>query len=72
VKGWPESDRARQAMVRMVEIYRLPVLNYTDDAEEVCVTLRAAYPKDPEVLRTCKLPTATDSTPAPAARPPRP
>ncbi len=72
VKGWPESDRARQAMVRMVEIYRLPILNYTDDAEEVCVTLRAAYPKDPEVLRTCKLPTATDSMPSAAARPPRP
>jgi outer membrane protein assembly factor BamD len=72
VKGWPESDRARQAMLRMVEIYRLPLLNYTDDAEEVCVTLRAAYPKDGEVVRLCKLPTAMDSVSAPAVRPPKP
>ena len=71
VKGWPESDRARQAMLRMVEIYRLPLLNYTDDAEEVCVTLRAAYPKDGEVVRLCKLPTAMDSALAPAVRPPK-
>lgn len=70
VKGWPESDRARQAMLRMVEIYRLPILNYTDDAEELCTTLRAAYPRDPEVVRLCKLPTATDAIATPTVKPP--
>lgn len=68
VKNWPESDKARQAMLRMVGIYRLPVLNYTEDAAEMCETLRAAYPTDPEVVATCKVSPA-DSTATAAARP---
>lgn len=53
VKLWPGSDKARQAMLRLVEIYRLPVLKYEDDAEEVCEALRAAYPADADVRRVC-------------------
>ncbi len=68
VKDFPESNRAREAMLRMVEIYRLPVMNYKDDAEEVCAALRATYPSHPSVLETCKL-SPHDSTAAPARRP---
>jgi len=74
VKNWPESDRARQAMLRMVEVYRLPYMNYADDAKEMCDVLLGAYPQDAEVRATCKIDPA-DSTAAPAAarrpRPPR-
>lgn len=69
VKNFPETDRARQAMVRMVEIYRLPALDYKEDAAEMCDALRAAYPTHPEVLATCKLGIA-DSTATGAARRP--
>lgn len=54
VKNWPETDRARLAMLRLVEIYRLPTMGYTEDANEVCAALREGYPTDPEVLLLCK------------------
>lgn len=72
VKNYPETDKARQAMLRMVEIYRLPVLDYKEDAAEVCDALRATYPTHPEVVATCKVsPTGRpDSTATGAARRP--
>lgn len=68
VKNWPETDKARQAMLRMVGIYRLPILDYKEDAEEVCGALRAAYPTHADVIATCKV-NPGDSTAAAAARP---
>ncbi len=66
VRNWPESDKARQAMLRMVEIYRQPVLNYKEDAAEVCAALRAAYPTHPEVVATCRLGPGDSTSTAPA------
>lgn len=66
VKHWPESDKARQAMLRLVEVYRAPALKYEDDANEVCEALRAAYPADADVRRVCAI-TPGDSARAPAA-----
>ncbi len=68
VRNWPTSDKARQAMLRMVEIYRQPLLNYKEDAAEMCDALRAAFPTDREVMTTCLLPTS-DSTSMTAALP---
>lgn len=72
VKNFPETNKARQAMIRMVEIYRLPALDYKEDAAEMCDALRAAYPTHPEVVATCKLSPADrpDSTATGAARRP--
>jgi outer membrane protein assembly factor BamD len=56
VKNHPETDKARQAMLRLVEVYRHPALRYTEDADEVCEALRAAYPQDAEVRATCAPP----------------
>jgi len=69
VKNWPESERAKQAMLRMVEIYRLPFMNYEDDAREVCQALLGAYPEDAGVLAACKIDPA-DSTATAGRRPP--
>lgn len=63
VANYPNTDKARQAMLQMVRVYRLPVLNYKEDAAEICSALRAGFPTDAEVLEACKLPTA-DSTAA--------
>lgn len=63
VKNWPNTDNARLSMLQLVRIYRLPVLNYKDDADEVCATLRAGFPTDVDVLALCKLPTAPTATP---------
>jgi outer membrane assembly lipoprotein YfiO len=68
VRDHPDSDVARQAMLRLVEVYLLPALNYREDAAEVCAALRAAYPTHPEVLATCKLPAADSTAVPPAAR----
>lgn len=68
VKDYPNTDHARMALLRMVEVYRRPQLRYTEEAAETCATLRAAYPADPEVKTTCPA-AATDSTAA-ARRPP--
>lgn len=54
VETFPNTDKARLAMLRLVEVYRKPQLNYAEDAEEVCAALRAGFPTDPEVLALCK------------------
>lgn len=54
VQTYPNTDKARQAMLRLVEIYRMPAINYKEDAVEVCAALRAGFPTDPEVLELCK------------------
>lgn len=61
VQLYPNTDRARQSMIELVKIYRLPFMNYEQDAEEVCGALRAGFPTDPDVVELCKLP--TDGTP---------
>lgn len=54
VQTWPNTDKARQAMLQLVAVYRLPAINYREDAAEVCAALRAGFPTDPEVLERCK------------------
>ncbi len=67
VKNYPETDRAREAMIRMVQAYRSPTMNYREDAREVCATLFALYPADPAVLKACDgMKPPTDSTAMPA------
>ena len=68
VKNYPNTDRARQAMIRMVTAYRSPIMNYKEDAREVCATLRAVYPSDAESLKACEgmMPKDSTATPAPA------
>lgn len=62
VAKYPNTDKARQAMLQMVRVYRLPALNYKDDAEELCAALRAGFPADADVLKACSAPTADSST----------
>lgn len=67
VKNYPNTDRARQAMIRMVQAFRSPQMNYREDAREVCATLFTLYPTDPEVLKACDgMKPAADSAVAPA------
>lgn len=63
VANYPNTDKARQAMLQMVRVYRLPALNYKEDAAELCTALLAGFPTDAEVLKACKAP-AADSTAA--------
>jgi outer membrane protein assembly factor BamD len=53
VKNYPDTDRARLAMIRMVQAYRSPIMNYREDAREVCATLGSLYPADAAVLKAC-------------------
>lgn len=66
VKHYPNTDRARQAMIRMVEAYRSPVMNYREDAKEVCATLITLYPSDAAVTKVCAGLAPKDSTTTPA------
>ena len=62
VKDYPNTDHARLALLRMVEVYRRPQMNYKEEAAETCTTLKAAYPADKDVLKACGSPAAaTDS-----------
>jgi outer membrane protein assembly factor BamD len=74
VKDYPNTNHARLALMRMVEVYRRPQMNYKEEAAETCTTLRAAYADNPEVAALC--PPSPGAGPAPArgdsaARPPR-
>jgi outer membrane protein assembly factor BamD len=67
VKNYPNSFRVRDALVRMLEVYRNPVMNYQDEAKETCITLRTAYAGDAEVVKLCPPPAAAaDSAGKPA------
>lgn len=68
VKNYPNTDHARMALLRMVEVYRQPRMNYKEEAAETCGTLRTAYSGDPEVARICPVAVVADS----AAKPVKP
>lgn len=63
VRKYPNTDKARQSMLQLVRIFRLPVINYVEDAVEVCNALRAGFPTDPDVLELCAEP-APEGVPA--------
>jgi outer membrane assembly lipoprotein YfiO len=69
IKNYPNTDRARQSMIRMVTAFRSPVMNYKEDAKEVCATLRVLYPADKESALACNGVPA-DSTAVPAKKAP--
>jgi len=58
VTEYPNTDMARRAMLEMVRVFRLPVMNYQEDAEEICAALRGGFPTDPEVQAICRQPSA--------------
>jgi outer membrane protein assembly factor BamD len=64
VRLYPDTQRARDALVRLVEVYRS--INYRAEATETCDTLRRSYPADRRVIELCGAQRA-DGTPA--ARP---
>lgn len=64
LESWPDTPKAREAGLRLVESYR--AIRYTEDANEACSALRAKYPSDPQVAKTCPAP------PEPAQKPPLP
>jgi len=66
VKNYPNTDHVRLSLLRMVEVYRRPQMNYKEEAAETCTTLRTAYPDDKEVARVCGSPAD------PAAKPVKP
>jgi outer membrane protein assembly factor BamD len=68
VKEYPNTQRVRDALMRMVEVYRRPELKYVEEAKETCGTLKSAYPADGDVTRLCPTPVeAADSAGRPAA-----
>ncbi len=67
VKNYPNTSRARDALLRMVETYRRPALNYKEEANETCTSLLDAYAGDKEVALVCPAEAeATASAPAAA------
>ena len=51
VTRYPETEMARQARFRMVEIYRRR--DWTPELRETCAVMRTTYPDDPEVREAC-------------------
>lgn len=69
VKNYANTDHARLALMRMVEVYRRPQMNYREEAAETCATLRTAYAGDPDVQKLCP-PPGDSVTVAPPGRGP--
>ena len=51
VTTYPESVKAKDAYLRMVESYRM--IRYKEEAAEACVAVRKRFPADAEVQGTC-------------------
>lgn len=69
VANFPESLRARDAYLRMIESYR--VIRYKEEASDACKAVRIRFESDPEVRRLCPPESAVrDSSAAPGTPPP--
>ncbi|MBI1809405.1 MAG: outer membrane protein assembly factor BamD [Gemmatimonadetes bacterium] len=64
VRNYPSTQRSRDAMLRIVEVYRRPEMNYKDEAKEMCVALNGAYPGDADVAKLCPAEVAADTSKA--------
>ena len=59
VKLYPESQKAREAYLRLAEAYE--IIRYREDKTEVCSTLHDRYPRDRDVLDVCGPRVVTES-----------
>jgi outer membrane protein assembly factor BamD len=66
---YPGTNHGREAGLRLVTVYRLPVMHYIEDANDVCGTLRKDYPANADVLRTCGSATASNTPRTPDGTP---
>ena len=66
VERYPETDRARDAYLRLAEAYG--AIRYRDDKADVCNTLREKYPQDREVVEVCGRPVVAPATGATPTR----
>ena len=70
VQNYPDTPRARDAWLRLAEVYR--EIHYAADAADACKEARSRWPSDAEVNRVCPAAeagttsTAKPATPAPA------
>lgn len=65
VRNYPATNKSRDAMLRIVEVYRRPEMNYKEEAKEMCTALEGAYPGDKDVAKLC--PPEKAAAPAAAA-----
>jgi outer membrane protein assembly factor BamD len=69
VANFPESLRARDAYLRMIESYR--VIRYKEEAAEACKAVKVRFANDSDVKRLCPPEAAArDSVAAPGTTPP--
>jgi outer membrane protein assembly factor BamD len=64
LETWPDAPMAREAGLRLVEAYR--AIQYKEEANETCASLRAKYATDDEVKKSCPPPPPTP----PSVKPP--
>jgi len=78
VRNFPATLKSRDAMLRMVEVYKKPEMNYKDEAAEMCTALHGAYPGDKDVAKLCPPGSGADSSAVagksgkPVIKPPKP
>lgn len=65
LESWPDAPRARDAGLRLVDAYR--AIQYKEEVGETCAALRAKYPTDAEVAKTCPAPPPTAAVKPPTA-----
>ncbi len=69
VKNFPNTAKARDALMRLVETYRRPELNYKEEAKETCASLLTAYAGDKDVAKLCSPEAATAAEAAASVKP---
>jgi outer membrane protein assembly factor BamD len=56
----PKASKTKDAYLRLLEAYR--AIKYTEDARDLCASMRTAYPNDGEVRENCGPAPATPAT----------
>lgn len=69
VERYPETDMARLARLRMLEVYQRR--GWAPEIREMCDVLRSTYPSDAQVREACGAAPAPEPTPSPIPPPPR-
>ncbi|HEY6219115.1 MAG TPA: outer membrane protein assembly factor BamD [Gemmatimonadaceae bacterium] len=70
LENWPETPKAKDAALKLIDAYRQPTVRYLQEADEICSGLRLKFPNDAQVVKSCPPPPTVKVDSATRGKPP--